>query len=673
MTRLKPEMHDIDKLIDKQGTGIDHGFGNYPDKLTGKVPDIIDNPAWKAIKEHHLNKEANTGPACFESLVLSIADKVASATSRHGIKTVNGKIKSFKPLSGKPVFSVHKLWNPETAAADVSTAINRDAKDLQWITKIVGFINSNPSPDQYFLDFGQYLKKRAEDATPGSNLTSLWTHSKLSAQFYHFLLDYLDEVDDAWFQGVSLDDIENLAAKFFEKKIKIARITIMIPQEPVRVRDLNVFDVLADVKNEIRKAYSSNVIFDWFNEMLAVFPENEDFSAIETILSRYGFWLETVERVQSLVQPYPDPDRNSRLIKKFRAVQRQNLEDHLAKTLAKVPAHKKKAVESNIRTGFFKKHGLTTRIEQFQSEYDTELENGTYLKRAVLAGLFAKEKFARLVCDLCQVEQATEQWIDEKSGIVEQLCVHCFSIRKRGSRFPKLDKWETAGATRILWIKIELDLNGLINVLEDLYNKYLKSLGFKDILERNDIRLSVVNEFSWDYRDFLSEFHGELAKRFTGDNVQLMLDEFIAVRVARSRDIIELLEIFDRLFESYFPEFKIVPSPLRLGIVHSSIKYPFIQSWRVLSKLEDEIHVSLIGKGEINLTMSQLTGFTGKILKNKTLIHKFTALADISREFARKLLYSRSDRNYRSYQPLRESVELFGFQNALILAKILGD
>jgi len=277
MGNIKPEMHDIGKLIDN--STIKHNFENYPGNLKG-LPPIRMNSIWEGILHHHCTEKDRKYPKNFKTFVLSIADSVASATSRH--IEVKGKA---------PRYNIYKLWNPPANNIhELSKVINEDAASSNWIAKIVEFVNRNPSVDEFFEIFGRYLKVRTEDATPGANITSLWTHSKLTALLYNFLYNYLEKVDDRWFEVSTKEDIRNYIHQVRERtKIKIVKLRINFPQHPVRIKDLNIFDALEEVKNGILENYPNNVIFMGFNEILFIFTLDEKLDKLVEIISKYGF------------------------------------------------------------------------------------------------------------------------------------------------------------------------------------------------------------------------------------------------------------------------------------------------------------------------------------------------------------------------------------------------
>lgn len=656
MTELKSEMHDIGKLIDS--SIIKHNFENYPNELKDVLP-IKMNPIWEGILQHHCTERDKEYPKSFKTFVLSIADSVASATSR--IIEVKGE---------SPRYNVYKLWNPPTSNLhELSEVIkNEDTTSTKWVAKIVEFVNRNPSIEEFFEIFGEYLKVRTEDAYPGSNITSLWTHSKLTALFYNFLYNYLEKVDDKWFEVATKDEIRDYIRRVREDtKIKIVKIKINFPQHPVRIRDLNVFDALVEVKNRILEKYPNNVIFVGFNELLLILPLDKKLDEIRKILSKYGFWFEYIERVQNLNKPNPDPDRVMRLINKIQKIQHKKFEEQIAK----VSPDKRKRAEDGIRKTIFEKGKEAKRIADLWSEYHYELKGEIYRKNSIYTDL--PTQINPPICEICQLNKATEKWIDEESGITEGLCNNCFSIRRVGAKFPKLDEWEKEGANRILWIKIDLDINELISILEDLYAEYLRSLGVRDPEERAEIRFSVLSEFDWDYKEFLNKFREKLLEVFGEDGFQQILDEFVSVSIEKLRDIQTVLKIFDEIFTEFFRKFKETESPIKLGVVCSNIKYPFLESWRILSDLEHDIYVSVIGKGEIKLSMSQLTSFLEIDVRNKALLHKLTAMSEISEKLAEITLYDRGDKDYRRYEPLRNAVKDFGFQNILTYTKIMGD
>jgi len=654
MKDIKPEMHDIGKLIDN--SIIKHNFENYPDGLKD-VPSIKMNLIWEAILQHHCTERDKEYPKSFETFVLSVADSVAAVTSRHYKKEVVGH-------------NVYKLWNPpKQNIRDLSKVIGKNTDAPQWITEIVEFVNSYPDTKKYFETFGKYLKLRTEDAK--ANITSLWTHSKLTGVLYRFLYDYLEQINDDWFQNVSKEEIrERINSIKGETKIKIVKIKINFPQLPVRIRDLNIFDVLKEVKKEILKKYPNNVIFVGFNELLLILPSNKNLEEMREIISKYGFWFEYVERDQNLDNPYPEPDRTKRKIIKYQRILQKKFEEALKRKIPTIPRNKRKEAEENIRKSIFEKDELVKEISILNAEYHAELKEGLYKKGSIYSDI--PSQINPPICEICQLNQATEKWVDEESGIVENLCVNCFNIRKRGSRFPKLDEWEKEGADRILWIRIGLDINELINVLEDLYAEYLRSLGVKKAEERAEIRFSVLSEFDWDYKEFLSKFRDKILGSFEENDFQQILEDFVAVKIKSLKDVFTVLRIFDDVFNEFFPKFKEVTSPIKLGVVCSNIKYPFLESWRILSDLKYDVHVCVIGKGEIKLNMEQLTPFLEIKVKNKALIHKLVAVSEISEKLAEIMLYDRADRDYRKYKPLRDAVREFGYQNILTYAKIMG-
>jgi hypothetical protein len=138
MNDIKSEMHDIGKLIDKKYTGIEHNFENYPGKIKD-VPPIKINTIWEGILQHHCSKEFREYPKSFSTFVLSIADSVASATTRH------------EHIGKEPIFNVYKLWNPPSNMFhDLSEVIAVDGSDSEWISQIVEFINMNPTVEKFF-------------------------------------------------------------------------------------------------------------------------------------------------------------------------------------------------------------------------------------------------------------------------------------------------------------------------------------------------------------------------------------------------------------------------------------------------------------------------------------------------------------------------------------------
>lgn len=274
------------------------------------------------------------------------------------------------------------------------------------------------------------------------------------------------------------------------------------------------------------------------------------------------------------------------------------------------------------------------------------------------------------ICEICQMKKATPEtkWIDEESNIVEELCKYCFEIRQLPEvRLKKLVDWSEETEIRIAFLKISLSPEQLIHNLNELYKNYSGNT--------EPVSLSVISEFQWDYEKFLNEFVDEMGGVFAEEDIQLILDGFLGVKIEKTSDIKKILEIYSKMSERYFPKF-IQKSPLRLSITCSSTKFPFLWHWRILNDIKDEINVSIIDKGEMNLKFSKLNELLSIDLPNIRMLQNLAKMSQISKKLAWIMLNDKSDwRAYKHFEGLKKAVLTMGISYSSILtyAKMMGD
>jgi len=581
------ELHDIGKLIDERTTGIKHNFENYPAQLNGEM--------WKGITEHHCSRDFKKFPTCSDTFKLCIADNLAAAVSRYTPK-----------ITGTPVFNVYKLWNPPHEGLPQSFI-----KSEEEIKELVSFITKEPTTDDFFTKYGNLLRIRAENATPGKNITSLYTHSKLTGQFFRILVSDNERfcIKPEELKDLSREDVSNLIKeKQNEWKMWIIRCKINFVQTPVRAKDLNVFKIREKLINDMRNEMYDNIFFSTTDELLLFTSNAQDvFKKIRKKIEEFGFWLDAV------------------------------------------------CVESQIAS--LKPKSIIAGKSKREPIYPSLLNEIT-----------------PPICELCQMAKAKEQpWIDEESGIREFLCEKCWKIREVGSLLTKFVEWEKSEQNpKICWVKIWLNYEALVENLAKLYHMYLKKVGSLTH-ESVEIRFSTISEFQWDYDEFLRSFWQGITKDFRSDNVQEILTDFLAIRVDSLSQIKGILEGFINAYDRFFPKFKEVESPIKLSIVGSNIKFPFLENWRLLCDITNEVNVHLIGKGSIKLKIRDLTLFLKTRMANKALLHKLVSMSEISPKLAKITLNDRADKDFKKFENLRMAIESFGFQNMLTYVKMLSD
>jgi len=580
---LVPEMHDIGKLQNK----YEH---NFEDAKTD-----IDSLTWVGIKEHHCQlsrpgkeKVLLEYPKRVETFFLCIADNLASAVSR----SEEGR--------GHPTYNVHKLWNPPREKIAVPPI--RSDKAVQ---ELITFIGTKPNADDFFTRYKKELEERTEDAHPGANITSLYTHSKLTGQFYRILTSTKDlKIEITDIGGKSKEEICNLLKNAQNTwKLTVFKIKIHFPQNPVRARDMNVFKVLEGLIEDTKQKFQDNVIFSTSNELLFVNPLGSN--ALEYIKDKakeFGFWLDVRKDDQQIKQ--------------------LNLEE--------------------IRNPSSEYPSLSSEIEP-------------------------------PVCEICQMAKGTKEWV--RDTVTEQLCEKCYSIRELGARLPKIGDWEESEDNpKVVYLKVSLDMEELVKILKGLYIEYLKNVGIPNPEDKAEIRFSVIAEFQKDYDAFLSTLESKIITEYREENFQLILKDFFCLKIEREREIKRILEIYRSKFKEYFPKFISNPS-IKLSMTCANVKFPFIWNWKILENPKNDVTVSLIGRGEMNLKMKQIDELLKVSLPSRNFLLDLSKAAEISKKLAWIMLNDKGNRGaYKEFDGLRRAVTSSGidYDTILVFSKIMG-
>ena len=613
-----PEIHDIGKLINKEATEIEHNFENYPGKLQG-LPEIKENATWKGIREHHCQLPAKKQekvlkeyPKSKETVILAIADSLASVVSRH-IK-----------IGGHPFYNVYKLWNPTQNITRLSNAIRAHSMGKEWIEKIVNFVNKNPSKEEYFQEFGAYLEKRCEDASPGCNITSLLTHSILVGKFYRVLkkIEIPLQID---FRNAKKEEICDLVNKKLPSLIKltIIKCKIKLPQYIHRTRDLNIFKIREELLRKFQEKYPE-VFFRTSDEMIIFSKDDSILDEIKNKIKKYGLIIEITKATPTLKKG----DFKNNFIK--------------------------------VLFGRGKKEVL------YSKDPEDEIPSNIG------------------ICEVCQLSPVKSYDIlsdDEKKLLVDEkgrtdnLCESCIEIRKYGESLSLLSKWEEGN---VAWIKITLDFMKLVEKLKMLYKEYITGLGEKDVERYIEIRPSLISEFQLDYNKFLNQFNEKIHQNFDGEEkrVQDVLEDLFCIKINKLSEIVKILEIYNELIGEFFPKFRETSqfsnSPLRFVISCSNVKFPFFEHWRHLENPKYDVEVILIGKGKIELELNKLSKLLDLKLKEKTALEKLGKISEISEQLAWMQIFS--EKEVKFYPELQEALrEGFKLSSLLTYIKIISD
>jgi hypothetical protein len=203
----------------------------------------------------------------------------------------------------------------------------------------------------------------------------------------------------------------------------------------------------------------------------------------------------------------------------------------------------------------------------------------------------------------------------------------------------------------------------LLRILESLYIEYLKNLGMRNL--QPDVRFSLLEEFHQDFEVFLSDFNEDLTQQFSEQYIEHPLDDLFVIKIEKLSSIMRILESFNRLIDHYFPEFKrIGKSPIKLSITCSNVKFPFFEHWRILNNADEDIVVTIIGRGRLVTSIDMIDEILTKAkIPNKTLLHRLVNVANVSETLAKVELYEHE-------QVLNLPANL-DFESIITLAKIL--
>lgn len=91
--------------------------------------------------------------------------------------------------------------------------------------------------------------------------------------------------------------------------LKVVRCKVNFSQKPFRVRDLNIFRILKEIRRRIGEELGDYVLFSTFDEFLFVLPPNKDVELLKPFLADYGLWFEFSERIQEIKDLHPDPEK----------------------------------------------------------------------------------------------------------------------------------------------------------------------------------------------------------------------------------------------------------------------------------------------------------------------------------------------------------------------------
>jgi hypothetical protein len=666
---LVPEMHDIGKLVDKSIMGKGHTFENVDWAKYGidKNTDLPRNKIWEGIVKHHDNRLENLDK---DIILLWFADTLAATSSR--IIPEEDKQKAGTKAGFGLRGYLQVLWNKEIQSKTI--------KDQKGLEDLINFVKS-PDAD-YFKKYEQYLSTVPEDKGSPVNITSLFEHSELTSKFYRVLHEY----------GVFSNIIEEIKNKDEVNigSIYLIECKIIIPQQFIRAKDLNIFATLNGLNDELRKSeYSKYLLFSTVDTLWFILPKEQYFDEIIKKYIRIGFILE----VGSTEFPMIIKRRNG------------SSEWHHVYDLYPFIEKLKRAL--SIRLSEFKTE-QSPKYKRIKSRYDRVKNIET---RELIIQKELPEIIKPPICELCQLAEVKrkdngepDSW--EKDEIKEYLCESCYENRGApGDERPEkvhcmnLSRWSTQEEdVNVAWFRVSLDYDILNDAVEELFSWYIETEGKNEGKSEEEIKklkstlfsqlrpLAQFDQFTEDYHKFLDEL-GCVLKKETSDNcdwdetqnIDRVLANFYILKIERFAQIRNILEEYSRLIERHFSKLKKggIKSPIKLSISCSNIKFAFFWHWKFLENPQADVNVNLVGKGEMHLNMRQLDAILNPDFKQPGMssLHKLSKVAEVSKRLSKILLYDKGDYGlYDEYKGLRKLVDGgIDFPNILAYAKMMGD
>lgn len=624
MRELVPELHDALKLIKLRFSRDPHNIHEWDSRDYEAFGQFltINTETWKGVRQHHLG--FTEYPTELDTFYLCVADSLASHVSRLG-------------EAGRLEHKLNKLWKPLEEEKDVRL------KEDENIIALFKFLQTDPSWKEFIQKYEDLLRSRPEDFHQGMNITSLYTHSKLTGQFYRILKNNprLFPLSPNEVENKTKMEVGNLYGKKWnsEWKLILARCRFHFPQRPFRAKDLNIFGALEDLTEEISTRYRDNVLFRTSDEFLLVLPDEGQLSDIAMLAHHKGFWVEVIKAHPRALNELKPPNPETMPGKKDHE-NLYNLPQEISPPICGI-------CQSAKATKRWPEDDILSRKELCPN----------------CRALLSQDPLASVIDSLCQADRVKlEDIIGEPT--TEELCEICFSIRSKQAKLPKLaNEWNKEA--KVAWLKLNLDFDQLESTLENLAGK-------------GEISFSVIGEFQEDYSLFLQEFRQQILSSFGTENVERVLEDFFCVKVSRLGEILRLLQIYHELLNDFLPAFlKLAkPSPLKISIVCANAKFPFFEVWRMMEKPQEDIFVSLTGRGVMRAPIRALGSIVevANIPYRKSALHKLAKIEETSRTLAELTFQDKRDKDYFTYSRLGTNLRsILDFPSILTFAKLVGD
>lgn len=578
-----PELHDVGKLL-----GLKEHWFEDADKPP--VSEGIDEETWLAIRYH--GHERNMSKA--DQRMLNDArrlDKQASGPARRlwFVSLADGAAASVRVLASEDRAGLFplgtqrlRLWRSLSAPklirpAEAERAHGRPTAGEK--TQLLTHALSAKSWPQFCGSYEKLVNETPEDKNPLRAVTSLRSHCELVGKVYRLLDGSVASQVGKESGTLSLGGVRanNLKTAASSWSLCILRADVDIPQRPAHARDVGIFPDLL--------------------EAMSAVATDPSYAHHVLFTTSDALWLVLL------------PGQENRLEEILRPILDLGVV---------VNCTWRKSDFTNVRLPESEERAVSDRSHHF-----------TVLPRL-------EEKIEAPLCEICQLREGKPREPEYGPGVVEVICDACY-VQREKERFSKLGKWDEGP---VLWCRVALEADGLIEHVQTLYKKYLEGLCYEDGSrglqddKGNPVDIgrcvadlqpaALLVDYTEDYKHFLAKFWCRTLSELesAGVNVNQEVEQItrlpdgtsdlFAVKLDIEGIPDGLLDVFVDCLTEWFPESaKRADCPVRVGLSVGHAKHPFFLHWDRLKELGRTVNLFSPARRPVNLSLSQFKAVRG--------------------------------------------------------------
>lgn len=606
----KAEFHDIGKLIDWVAVGLHppetrgepHEFERCvenPDARQKWGVQLENNAVWRNIvrKDDFRELRAEMWPDSLDWLTCSHADHLAAGF---------GRAIDERQIQAPPRQGIHCLWTGKDwdgeARDPAEPPPDPRLKDEGALPEMIAFLNGDPTWEEAEEMYSDLLRRRAETARPGLNVTTLLSHCRTVGKLARVLarMDWKTSPGETWRSGGRIEGKN--------KPLISAHYTVDFPHEPYRARDMHVFDTLECCLEELEGGeFADNVLARFDNQLVVVFESQERMDQFEKVVLDRGFRLRRQERSDTI------GEYSARRLGSFSSqeewISPRDLPDRIEEPICEV-----------CKMAHATRNWLTDAPAAAREEED------------IVAGR-------------------------------EDLCEDCFNLRMEAPKLQKLGNEWREGA--LVWIHFRLDFERLRAALKKLAQDYLREVKWNEgkdekkdeVVESLDVSMPVIVDFVEDYKKFLSVVRERLESKAGKANLEVLMDNLLVVRLGTVRplDILSLcLAALRAAFPKLCAEELADTFPLRVALSASNVKHPFFAHWRFLQTTECDVEFQLVNSGRAKFKMAHDEEVRASVVEasneQASSLHALATMSAIYPSLGQLALLDKTDRGLRLQQ-----------------------